>query len=185
MEVISRKFRVIIFYDFKRGLNQARRVTLEPKRCYWWWNIFQDHSLPVVCRVQTWEDKFPRRTSLRAPEHWLQSLKTMSILWGTYCNTILESLTTSGSAAVSTILHDHLRVSKRRARWMPYQLPDWQRENRVRWCQFAEVQRWLVKKVIGCSNGWRVLLTRSWNRTAVDCVSVLWWRSSGQVQENQ
>lgn len=100
------------------------------------------------------------KTNLAQNTQTLKSLKTMSILWRTWCNTIIGSLL-SGLAAVNTILHDHFRVSKRCARWMPYQLPG--------------------------GDGWRHLdlPTRSSNKGAVNCVSVLRWRFSGQVQENQ
>lgn len=40
-----------------------------------------------------------------------------------------------GSAAVSEILHQHLRVSKRCARWIPHCLTQEQKDNRVQWCQ--------------------------------------------------
>ena len=47
---------------------------------------------------------------------------------------IQESL--SIGTATMSILHDHLRVRKRCARWIPHSLTDAQRQVRVEWCEF-------------------------------------------------
>ena len=41
-----------------------------------------------------------------------------------------------GKAAINTILHDHLGVSKLAARWIPHKLTELQMEVRVEWCKF-------------------------------------------------
>ena len=51
------------------------------------------------------------------------------------CAEIREALGI-GSAAVTTILHDKLGASKRCARWVPHNLTEDQKAERVRWCEF-------------------------------------------------
>ena len=41
-----------------------------------------------------------------------------------------------GKAAINTILHDHLSVSKLAGRWIPHNLSKLQMEARAEWCKF-------------------------------------------------
>ena len=56
-----------------------------------------------------------------------------------------------GKAAINTILHDHLGVSKLAARWIPHNLSKLQMEARVEWCKFM-----LKNSTEECPNAFKI-----------------------------
>lgn len=140
MEVGSQEFRVMIFYDFRRGLGQAESLA----------NLnaaFGDEA-PSRAMVFRWFAEFKRgrrsfedeprsgRPSTAVTEDNVGAVRSMLQHDRRITNENFQNRLSVGSAAVNTILHDHLGVTRRCARWVPHQLSDEQRETRVRWCQF-------------------------------------------------
>ena len=135
MEVGSQEFRVMIFYDFKRGLGQAESLANlsaafgdeAPSRAtvFRWFAEFK--------RGRSFEDE-PRsgRPSTAVTEDNVTAVRSMLQHDRRITYESIQTNLSVGSAAVNTILHDHLGVTRRCARWMPHQLSDEQRETRVR-----------------------------------------------------
>ena len=128
-----------MFYDYMKGLHQEKSIE----------NLKQPFgkNVPSRTKVFFWFGEF--RRGKRSFDH--QHRRGTSATTVTVTNIeateklirveprvttreSLESLST-GTAATMSILHDHLRVRKRCARWILHSLTDEQRWVRVEWCE--------------------------------------------------
>jgi histone-lysine N-methyltransferase SETMAR len=133
-------FRAMILYDFKSGLS----ATDSRDRLH---KAFGD-SAPSQATVYNWHLQFRRgEQSLEdeprsgrpheavTPENISRTLELIHqdrrIIYEQ-----LEIVIGIGSAAVQTIITDHLHLRKLVSRWVPHSLSEDQKNTRVEWCEF-------------------------------------------------
>jgi Transposase. len=139
MEISSRDFRVMIFYDFRYGLT--------PKQCVEKLiSVFGD-AAPSKTMVYKWFAEFKRErptfdddvregrpcTSVVAEK--IDGVREM--ITADRHVTYQEIKSSLGIAAkqIHAILHDHLNVRKICSRWIPHNLNAAQKQARVNWCK--------------------------------------------------
>lgn len=140
MELSRTHFRVMIFYDFKRGLEFTDSHENLVK-------AFGDDA-PSLRTVRRWFAEFkhgrqsfedePRSGRPReavTPEN-VQRVRALIKEQRNVTSLEIQNILDIGSAAVDSILHDHLGVRKVVSRWIPHLLSDDQKQARVDWCQF-------------------------------------------------
>lgn len=134
------EFRIMMFYDFKRGLDFHQSHDSLSKTfgddapseetIRRWFREFEKGQ-------ETFEDK-PR--SGRPPTAVTpENIRRVADLIREHRNVSYEEIEETlgiGSAAVNVILHDHLGVHKLVSRWIPHLLSDDQKRDRVEWCKF-------------------------------------------------
>lgn len=134
------EFRVMMFYDFKRGLNfhQSHESLVKTfgedapseETVRRWFHEFEHGR-------ETFEDE-PR--SGRPPTAVIpENVSRVADLIKEHRNISYEEIEETlhiGTAAVNSILHDHLHVRRLVSRWVPHLLTDQQKEDRVNWCKF-------------------------------------------------
>ena len=139
MEVTRENFRVMIFYDFKAGLNEKDSYK-KLQKCF-------PGSSPSYATVFRWFKEFKRektnfkddhrsgRPSTAVTEKNVENLRKIikDDRHVTY-QQIQQSLEIS-AGSVKKILKDDLGVRKVCSRWVPHQLTDHQRQARIKWCQ--------------------------------------------------
>jgi histone-lysine N-methyltransferase SETMAR len=139
MELNREHFRAMIFYDFKVGL--------EPSGCHERLQTAFGDSAPSLATVYNWFREFrSSRNSLAdearsgrpatavTPENVTAAEKLIRANRRIKYEELEEELGI-GSAAVSSILHDHLKVRKVTACWVPHSLTEAQKQARVDWCK--------------------------------------------------
>ena len=138
MELESERFRSMILYDSKCGLNELQ--TLERLT-----QAFGDLA-PLCATVFRWFAEFKRgRTSLKDER---RSGRPTSVVTEENISAVealikedprrtykdIEGSLEISSPSVSSILHQQLRVRKISSRWVPYHLSDGLKCTRVEWC---------------------------------------------------
>lgn len=140
MGISRHDFRVMIFYDFKKG--QSFRESHESLV-----KAFGEEA-PSLGTVSNWFREFQRgrqsfedephtgrpreavvQENIRAVEQLIRKSRNIT-------HREIEEELGIGSAAVDSILHEHLGVRKLASRWIPHLLTDEQKEQRVDWCRF-------------------------------------------------
>ncbi|XP_061705471.1 histone-lysine N-methyltransferase SETMAR-like [Cydia pomonella] len=140
MELTRRDFRVMIYYDFKKGL--------KPQECFELLVSTFGESACSRATVFNWFAEFKRgretfedeaktgrpptavtQENVQAVEKNVRANRRI-----TYAE--LERELGIGSAALQTIIHYHLALHKRCSRWVPHKLTDLQKDRRVDWCKF-------------------------------------------------
>lgn len=139
MELGSRDFRAMIYYDYKKGLTVADSSEslvscfgkLAPCKAtvYNWYNEFKRDR-----RSLEDETRPGRPVSAVTPEN-ISAVEQMIREDPRITVREMQDVLSIGSSAVETILHKHLMVHKRCARWVPHELSDEQKKGRVKWCQ--------------------------------------------------
>lgn len=140
MDVSREAFRAMIFYDYKRGLTfKESHENLQ--------TAFQE-SAPALATVTYWFREFKRgRENLNddprpgRPQTAVTHENVIRVEWLLRENRHIthreiEGELKIGSQAVSTILHEHLKVRKVASRWIPHSLTEEQKSRRVDWCKF-------------------------------------------------
>jgi histone-lysine N-methyltransferase SETMAR len=140
MPLSKEDFRVMMFYDFKRGLNFHE--------CHETLVATFGQDVPSAETVRRWYHEFKhgqesfedeprsgRPPTAVTPEN-VQRVADMikehrNISYGE-----IEAALGIGSAAVNSILHEHLGVRKLASRWIPHLLSVQQKQDRVDWCKF-------------------------------------------------
>lgn len=152
MNLSREHFRAMIFYDFRCGLNQ--------KQSYERLKLSFDDAAPSLATVYNWFGEFKRnrtqlsddiregRPSTAVTE---ENINAVRLMIEAEKRTTYQQIRASlgiGMSQVQTILHDHLKVRKLCARWIPHDLTEEQKLCRVKWC------RQMLKKFnSGLSNG--------------------------------
>lgn len=133
-----RDFRAMIFYDFSQGKSyQQCHHTL--KRC------FGDQA-PSKATVFRWyrhflsgqtniedDDRCGRPPTSVTPEN-ISKVRSMIKEDGRVTYVEIQDMLKISSGSVNIILHQHLNVRKRYARWVPHSLNPEQKQARVDWC---------------------------------------------------
>lgn len=140
MELSRQQYRLLMLYDFKRGLtvSQCHQNLVE---------AFGDPS-PSEHTVKRWfhefrqgnftledEPRSGRPNEAVTPEN----IRLVEELIKEFRNITYEEIEMAlgiGSHAVHSILHDHLGVRKLVSRWIPHLLTEEQKQARVDWCRF-------------------------------------------------
>jgi len=136
MELSREQFRALIYYDFKCGLDKKQcmeRLTLafgeeKPSRAtiYRWFaefkrgrNFLSDELREAKPKIAVTAENVARvQTMINEDPHCTYSTIQMTL--------------GIGSAAVSKILHEELRMKKVVCRWVPHHLTEFQKSERVR-----------------------------------------------------
>lgn len=138
MELSRENFRVMIFYDFRKGLTQ--------QQCFESLHSTFGDEAPSKASVYNWYNEFKRgRRSLKDEEKPGRPISVVTpenidavqkLIEQDRHVTYLEIKATLGISATSIhkILHEHLMVRKLCARWIPHKLTDTQKKVRVGWC---------------------------------------------------
>jgi hypothetical protein len=139
-EVSRTDFRVMIFYDFKRGISFTESHENLTK-------AFGDHAVSLHT-VRRWYDEFQHgrasfedepRSGRPREVVTAENVERVRQLIKDQRNITYEEIEETlgiGAAAVKTILHEHLRVRKIASRWVPHLLSEDQKQARVDWCHF-------------------------------------------------
>ena len=139
MELSREHFRAMIFYDFKAGLCQNDCLDrlqicfagLAPSRAtvYFWFAEFNR------CRVFLRDEEREGRPSTAVTQKNIERVR--ELLKQNHRVTYEEIQESLGihAQATNTILHDHLKVRKVCARWVPHLLTPIEKEVRVDWCR--------------------------------------------------
>ena len=139
MELSRENFRVMIFYDFRKGL--SRQQCFESLQ-----STFGDKA-PSLATVKNWYNGFKReKTSLKdefregrpntavVPEN-IDAVRKLIEEDRHVTYREIGAILGIGVKSIHTILHDRLGVRKLCARWIPHKLTDAQKKNRVDWCR--------------------------------------------------
>ncbi|XP_026326829.1 protein GVQW3-like [Hyposmocoma kahamanoa] len=140
MELSRRDFRVMIYYDYKKGLN--------PQECFQLLTTTFGDTACLRATVFNWFAEFKRgresfedeaklgRPPTAVTQENVQAIKKVirENRQPTYAE--LEQELGIGSAALQTIIHGRLSLHKRCSRSVPHKLNDEQKERRVDWCKF-------------------------------------------------
>ena len=139
MELNREHFRAMIFYDFRRGLNQQQCADQLA-------STFGDEA-PSRATVFRWFSEFKRgRTSLQdeiregrpksvvTPEN-IQAVRELILQDRHVTYREIEASLGISSTRMHSILHEHLAVKKICSRWIPHNLTITQKQARVDWCK--------------------------------------------------
>lgn len=147
MELTREHFRVMIFYDFRKGLSQ--------KECFKSLSSTFGDEAPSLASVYNWYNEFKRgRRSLKDESHEgrpksavvpenIDAVRELIADDRHVTYREIEACLNISSTSVQTILHEHLGVRKLCARWIPHLLTDAQKKTRVVW------SRQMIKKFAG------------------------------------
>ena len=158
MELTREHFRAMIYYDFKDGLSQQNCFE-RLKKC------FDDHA-PSRTTVYEWYASFKRgRASLEDDARSGRPLtatlpkkvdKVLLMVEENRRITIedIEGYIGIGSAAVQSIIHEHLGLRKLITRWVPHFLTVIQKKSSSGFVQLhaQEIQRRWFKASLGYNN---------------------------------
>ena len=138
MQLENRDFRAMVFYDLKRGLSFDKSYeTLA--------TVFGSIA-PGKSTVSRWYREFgfgrqhlgnmnqPGRPLSAATQENAARVKLLIQDDARITTRDIGHILGIAMSAVNVILHQHLGVHKRCARWVPHKLTDDQKEGRVRWC---------------------------------------------------
>lgn len=140
MNVSREEFRVMIYYDYKRGLSF--------KESHENLNIAFGQSAPSLATVSFWFREFGRgRESVKdearpgRPSTAVTHENVIKVEWlikekRNITHREIQNELKIGSQAVSNILNDHLKVRKVSSRWIPHLLTEEQKAHRVDWCKY-------------------------------------------------
>lgn len=140
MELKNRDFRVMIFYDFKRGLDFRQSHE----------NLVNAFGPSVLSErtVRNWFDKFKDgyeslddepRSGRPSDSATPENIERVRHLIKTTRNITYEEIQETlgiGASTVNSILHRYLGVRKLASRWIPHLLSEDQKMARVDFCQF-------------------------------------------------
>lgn len=130
----------MIYYDHRRGLQPGESLANLQE-------AFGDQA-PSRATVYRWYGEFRRERSSvedeprsgRLPtavtDENVAAVRRMIEEDARVSKKLVMQALNIGSGAVHTILHNHLHVSKRCARWVPHNLTDTQKADRLAWCRF-------------------------------------------------
>ncbi|PAA64652.1 hypothetical protein BOX15_Mlig033664g1 [Macrostomum lignano] len=140
MELNREQNRLLIWYCHKRKLTALEThaellATLEAQAPSYatvtrWYREFQ------AGRTSFSDDPRPGRPPTAVTEENIAAVQELIHQDPRITTDMLAMNVGIGSAAVDTILHDHLRVRKLCARWIPHILTDAQKQARMEFCQF-------------------------------------------------
>lgn len=140
MEHSREEFRVMIFYDFKRGLSEEESHNFL--------RLAFGDSAPSIDTVKRWFVKFRKgkeefedqpRSGRPREAVTPDNVERARLLIKECRNVTYEQIEKAlgiGSAAAQKILHDQLGVRRLVSRWIPHLLTDDQKAHRVEWCRF-------------------------------------------------
>lgn len=140
MEVTREGFRAMIYYDFKRGLTYKESHenltsafgALAPSLAtitYWFREFKRGRS-------EVKDDPRPGRPPTAVTPENVIRVEWLIKEYRNITKREIQDELKVGSQAVSTILHDHLKVRKVASRWIPHSLTQEQKDRRVDWCQY-------------------------------------------------
>ncbi|MEE2373769.1 transposase [Klebsiella pneumoniae] len=139
MELSRENFRIMIYYDFKKGLSayeceeslKSAFGDLAPSLAtvYRWYKEFERGCTSVAHR----KGAGPPFTAVN-PEN-IAAVKKMVEEDNRITYAMIESKLKIGSSQVRSILHEHLHLKKVVSRFVPHHLTDFQKAERVRICQ--------------------------------------------------
>lgn len=136
MDLSREHFRAMIFYDFKSGLSENECFQRLQK-------AFEEES-PSRATVFRWFSEFKRgrqylndenregRPKSAVTSKNIEAVKRMVEEDPRSSYTMIQESIGIGSAAVEKILHAELKMKKVVCRWVPHQLTDFQKSERVR-----------------------------------------------------
>lgn len=139
MELTKQNFRTMIYYDFSQGVSAGECIQklnstfgkAAPKKSsvYNWYNHFSRGKM-------SFEDE-PRqgRPNTAVTSENIEAVRQLVSEDPRITCKDLKSILEIGSASLDTILHKHLRLRKRCARWVPHSLTEEQKQVRVDWCR--------------------------------------------------
>ena len=139
MELTREHFRVMIFFDFRRGLSRQECTDQLT-------STFGDEA-PSFATVKRWYNEFNRGRHSLTDEIREGRPKSVVVQENidavqnliledrhvTYCE--IEATIGISSTSIHKILHDHLAVRKVCSRWIPHNLTKTQKDARVDWCK--------------------------------------------------
>lgn len=138
MEFSRRDFRVMIWYDWKSKLSA--------QECHNRVRSAVGERAPDVSTVRNWYREFQRgRTSLDdefrggrpttavTPEN-IDAIREMIAENSRITYNDIRASIGIGMTQIHKILHEHLGVAKRCARWIPHNLKEEEKQERVNWC---------------------------------------------------
>lgn len=140
MELSRAQFRIMIFYDFKAGLDFHQSYERLAK-------AFEDQA-PSLDTVRRWMKEFQRgRQSFNDEPHprrpteavTPENIRLVEKLIRQNRNITVREIQEEvgiGLASIERILHEHLQVHKLASRWIPHLLSQEQKDERVEWCNF-------------------------------------------------
>ena len=129
-----------MFYDFKKGLTY--------KQCFDSMQECFGDQCPSESSISFWFREFKRgrtdfedeprsgRPSEAATPENAERLRQLVETDRRVTMLQIQHHLNIGSAAAQKLIHDHLGLTKRSARWVPHNLTDEQRQARVDWCHF-------------------------------------------------
>lgn len=138
MELENRDFRAMIYYDLKRGLSFQESYESLHKAF--------GPIAPAKSTVSKWYREFgfgrehlreinrPGRPTSSTTEENAARVKQLITDDARITTRDIGHILGIGMSTVNTILHKHLGVHKRCARWVPHKLTEDQKGGRVRWC---------------------------------------------------
>lgn len=138
MQLTDRDFRAMIYYDFKKGLTvtgalQSLSVTfgkIAPSRA----TVYRLYSDFKRGRAHLESDPRPGRTPITVTEENVRAVERLIREDARITHREIQKTMGVGGSTVDTILHKHLGVHKRCARWVPHCLTEEQKRIRVEWC---------------------------------------------------
>lgn len=138
MELRERDFRAMIYYDFLKGLSQAETLEslsatfgkIAPKKTTVY-KLFHEFKQG---RKSLQDGAHPGRPPSVVNQNNIDAVEKLVKQDPRITCRDLQDILGIGSAAVDTILHKHLGLRKRCARWVPHSLTEDQKRVRVEWC---------------------------------------------------
>ena len=139
MELTREHFRAIIFHNFRRGLSR--------QECFDELNSFYSDKAPSLSTVKNWYNEFKRgRHSLHDE---FREGRPKSVVVPENIDAVLELIKQDrhityreieaslgiSMTSINKILHEHLAVKKICSRWIPHNLTNAQKKERVDWCK--------------------------------------------------
>lgn len=138
MELTNEHFRIMIYYDFKKGLSAYEcKESLD--------STFSEQA-PSLATIYRWFKEFERkrdsvqhqkgagRPPTAVTDKNVAAVKKLIEEDNKTTYAVIEHQLKIGSSAVRTIIHDHLHLKKVLTRFVPHHLSDFQKAERVRIC---------------------------------------------------